>query len=121
MLLPLPLPIRLSGVIPLMHNQILRLVVLAPTEILLQNRLGAGGVALLRVDGGAGHVGHHGVPATPRGVGGVAERVVLGGGLREPDVAAVAAELAALEGLGHVFLDDDGAAGRVDEPGAWWS
>jgi len=36
--------------------------------------------------------------------------------LREPDVAAVAAELAGLEGVGDVLLDNDGAAGGVDEP-----
>jgi len=45
--------------------------------------------------------------------------VVLGSWLREPDVAAVAAEVAVLEGVGDVFFDDDGAAGGVDEPGAW--
>lgn len=45
--------------------------------------------------------------------------MVLGCGLGEPDVTAVAAELARLEGVGDVFLDDDGAAGGVDEPGAW--
>jgi hypothetical protein len=45
--------------------------------------------------------------------------VVLGRGLGEPDVAAVAAELAGGESLGDVLLDDDGAAGGVDEPGAW--
>jgi len=62
-------------------------------------------------------VGHHGVAAAER-VLGVPQDVVLGRGLGEPDVAAVAAEVAALEGLGDVLLDDDGAAGRVDEPGA---
>jgi len=62
-------------------------------------------------------VGNHGVSAA-EGVLGVAQDVVLGRGLREPDVAAVAAEVAGLEGRGDVFLDDDGAAGGVDEPGA---
>jgi hypothetical protein len=33
--------------------------------------------------------------------------------LREPDVAAVAAEVARREGFGNVFFDDDGAAGGV--------
>jgi hypothetical protein len=36
--------------------------------------------------------------------------------LREPDVSAVAAEVAALKCIGDVFLDNDGAAGGVDEP-----
>ena len=62
-------------------------------------------------------MGNHGVAAAPW-VLGVAERVVLGCGLGEPDVAAVAAELAGGKGLGDVLLDDDGAAGGVDEPGA---
>ena len=62
-------------------------------------------------------MGNHGIAATP-GVLGVAERVVLGGGLGEPDVAAVAGEVARLEGVGDVLLDDDGAAGGIDEVGA---
>jgi hypothetical protein len=62
-------------------------------------------------------VGHHGVAAA-EGVLGVAEDVVLGSGLGEPDVTTVAAEVAALEGVGDVLLDDDGATGGVDEPRA---
>lgn len=46
--------------------------------------------------------------------------MVLGGGLGEPDVSTVAAEVAGFEGVGDIFFDDDGAAGGVDEPGAWW-
>lgn len=61
-------------------------------------------------------MGDHGVAAAPVGVLGGAERVVGGGGLGEPDVTSVAAELAGLEGCGDVFLDDDGTAGGVDEP-----
>lgn len=63
-------------------------------------------------------MGHHGVAAT-EGVLGVAQRVVLGSGLGEPDVTAVAAEVAGLERLGDVLLDDDSATGGVDEPRAW--
>jgi len=37
--------------------------------------------------------------------------------LREPNVASVAVELAGLEGLGDILLDNDGATGGVDEPG----
>jgi hypothetical protein len=42
--------------------------------------------------------------------------VILGSGLREPDVTAVTTELAGLERLGDVLLDDDGTTGGVDEP-----
>jgi hypothetical protein len=38
--------------------------------------------------------------------------------LRKPDVAAVATEVARLEGFGDIFLDDNGTAGGVDEVGA---
>lgn len=64
-------------------------------------------------------MGDHGVPAT-EGVLGGTEGMVLGGGLGEPDVSTVAAEVAGFKGIGDIFLDDDGAAGGVDEPGAWW-
>jgi hypothetical protein len=60
----------------------------------------------------------HGVAAA-EGVLGVPQDVVLGRRLGEPDVAAVAPEVARLEGVGNVLLDDDGAAGGVDEPRAW--
>ena len=44
--------------------------------------------------------------------------MVLGRRLREPHVAPVSAQVARLEGIGHVLFDDDGAARGVDEPGA---
>lgn len=59
---------------------------------------------------------YHGVPAAPGGVRRVAERVVLWCWLREPNVTTVATELAGLEGLGDILLDDDGTTGGVDEP-----
>lgn len=111
----LTLTICLGGIIALVNDEILRLVVLAAGEVRLENSLGTSSVALLRIDGGTGHVGNHGIASAPW-VGGVAERMVLGGGLREPDVTTVAAEVAGLEGIGDVFLDDDGATGSVDEP-----
>jgi hypothetical protein len=98
-------------------DEVLVLVVETAGEVRVEDGLCALCVALLRVDRGARHVGDHGVASAP-GVLCVAERVVLGRGLGEPDVAAVAAELAGLEGFGDVLLDDDGAAGCVDEPGA---
>lgn len=103
-----------------MNNEVLGPVVLAAAEVGVEDGLGAGGVALLGVERGTRHVRDGGVAcgATPVLVGGGAQRVVLGGGLGEPDVTAVAAELAGLEGVGNILLDDDGATGGVDEPGA---
>ncbi len=86
-------------------------------QVTLQDALGAIGVSLLRIERGTGHVGHHGV-STAKGVLGVAENVVFGCWLREPDVSAVAAKVAALEGLSNVFLDDDGTTSGVNEPRA---
>jgi hypothetical protein len=48
----------------------------------------------------------------------VSKRVLLGSGLREPDVTAIAVEVAGLESLSGVLLNDDGAAGGVDEVSA---
>lgn len=100
-----------------MNNKVLRAVVLTAGEVRVQDVLRALGVADLRVDRGTRHVGDHGIATAP-GVLSVAERVVLGRRLGEPDVTAVAAEVAGLEGLGDVLLDDDRAAGGVDEPSA---
>lgn len=88
-----------------------------PAEVALQDVLRALGIPFLRVQARPAHVRHHGVAAAER-VLGVAQRVVLGRGLREPDVAAVALEVPGFDGFGDVFFDDDGAAGGVDEPGA---
>jgi hypothetical protein len=60
-------------------------------------------------------VGNHGVAAAPW-VLGVAERVVLGGGLREPDITTVSTEVTILESLGDILLDDDGTTGGVNQP-----
>ena len=60
-------------------------------------------------------MGNHGVASTPW-VLGIAERVVLGGGLGEPDITTVSTEVTRLECVGDIFLDDDGTAGGVDEP-----
>lgn len=88
------------------------------TQITLQDLLRAISISFLGVQRRPRHVRYHGVPAAER-VLGVAERVVLWCRLGEPDVAAVAAEVAGFEGFGYVFFYDDGAAGGVDEPGAW--
>lgn len=58
-------------------------------KVAVEDGLGAGGVALLRVDRRTGHVRHHGVAAA-EGVLGVSQNVVLGRRLREPHVTTVA-------------------------------
>ena len=98
-----------------MDDKVLGPVVLATRPVRVENGLGTGGVALLGVDRGTGHVGDHGVASAP-GVLGVAQRVVLGRGLGEPDITTVSAEVTVLEGISNVLLDDDGATGGVDEP-----
>jgi hypothetical protein len=110
-----PLTIRLSSIITTNNNQILGSVVVLSAQVALQDALGAVGISLLGVERSTRHVGNHGVSAT-EGVLGVAERVVFGCWLREPDVTTVATEVAGGEGLSNVFLDDDGATGGVDEP-----
>jgi hypothetical protein len=42
--------------------------------------------------------------------------MILGSGLREPDITTVSIELTGLESFSDVFLDDDGTTGSVDEP-----
>ena len=110
-----PLTISLGGIIAIHDDQVLRPVVMSPREVRVQDVLGALSVSLLRIDTGTRHVGNHGIPST-EGVLGVAERVVLGCWLREPDVTSVATKVAGFQGLGDVFLDDNGAASGVDEP-----
>lgn len=97
-----------------MDDEVLGLVVLLSGQEAGEDALDTVGVALLGVDRGTRHVRDHGV-ATAEGVLAGAQRVVTGGGLREPDVTTVAGEVAGLDGLGNVFLDDDGATGGVDE------
>jgi len=46
----------------------------------------------------------------------VTHRVILGGGLDVPDVTTVSTELARLEGLSNILLDNNGTTGSVDEP-----
>ena len=40
----------------------------------------------------------------------------LGSRLREPDITAIAAKVARLEGLANVFFDNDGTTGGIDKP-----
>jgi hypothetical protein len=70
---------------------------------------------LLGIDGGTRHVRNHGVAAAPW-VLSVAKRVVPGRWLREPDITTVSTEVAVLERLSNIFLDNDGTTGSVNEP-----
>ena len=109
------LTVGLRRIIAINNNQILRTIVVLAREVGLENSLGAIGISLLGIEGGSRHVRNHGVSAA-EGVLGVAERVVCGCWLREPDISSVATQVAALESFGHVFLDDDGSSGGIDEP-----
>ena len=117
LLLLVPLPISLSSIVPTLDNQILRSIIVLARKVRLQDILRALRIPLLRIQTRPRHMRHHCV-STAEGVLGVAKNVVLGRWLREPDVAAVAAEMAGFEGVGDVFFDHYGAAGGVDEPGA---
>ena len=88
---------------------------MASAEVRLEDVLRALRIPLLRIDRGTGHMGNHGV-ASAEGVLCVPERVVFGCWLWEPDVASIAAEVAALKSFCDVFLYDDGTTGGVDEP-----
>lgn len=114
----LALSVGAGGVVSLVDDEVLGTVVVSAGEVAVEDGKGTVGVALLGVEGGTGHVGHHGV-STTEGVLGVAQRVVLGGGLREPDITTVSTEVAGLEGGGDILLDDDGTTGGVDEPRSW--
>jgi len=115
-LLPLlTLAICLCGIVTLVDDQIRRLVVLAATEVAVQDSLGTICVSLLGIQTGTGHVGNHGVSSTVW-VLDRAEWVFLRCWLWEPHITTIAAQLTRLDGLGDVLLDDDGATGSVNEP-----
>ena len=89
----LALAISLGDIFTSVYNKILVPVVVTTREIAVENILGALGVTDLRIDGGAGHMRNHGVTTAP-GALHVTERVVLGSGLREPNVTTVASQVA---------------------------
>ena len=83
-----------------------------PVEIALEDLAGAGGVARLRRQRAAGDMRRHAV------MGHGAPWMILGRRLREPDVAGIACELAALEGAHDGVAVADLAAGRVHDVAA---
>lgn len=115
MLLALTLAVGLGGIVATVDNQILWSVVMLAAEVGLEDVLRARSVSDLSIDGGTRHVRNGGVAAAPW-VLGVAEWVVLWCWLWEPDVTTVPTELSALECLGDILLDDNGATGGIDEP-----
>ena len=110
-----PLTIGLSRIITVLDYQILWPIVVSSGEVRVENILRTFCITLLRIDRRTGHVRNHGV-ASAEGVLCVAEWVILGCRLWEPDIAPVAAEMAALESFCYVFLHDDSTAGGIDEP-----
>lgn len=98
-----------------MDNQILGSVVEAAREVGVQDVLDTLGVPLLSIERSARHVRHSGVAAAERALG-VAQGVVLGRGLGEPDVTTVAAQVAGADGFSDGILVDNGTTGGVDEP-----
>lgn len=113
----LALAVSLGDVVTSVDDKVLVLVVEAAREVAVQDLLGTLGVPDLGVDRGTGHVGNHGVATAP-GALDVTKRVVLGSGLREPDITTVASQVTRLDGLGDILLDDDGTTSGVDEPRA---
>lgn len=111
----LPQSVRPGGVVTIVDDQVLGAVVVLSRKVALDDGLGTSSVSLLSIDGGTRHVGNHSVSTTER-VLGVAQGVVLGGGLREPNVTTISAEVSAGEGISDVLLDDDSTTGGVDEP-----
>jgi hypothetical protein len=109
------LAVRLGRVITLVHNKVFWPVVFLSTEIALQDILDTSSITLLRIDGRARHVRYHGIPAAPW-VLRVPQWVVLWCRLWEPDVTTVSSQMAALQRLSDILLDDNGATGGVDEP-----
>lgn len=109
------LTIGLGGVVTLVNNQVLRAIVFTTREVTVQNILDTLGVADLGIDGSTRHVGDHRVATTPWTLS-IAEWVVLGGRLWVPDITTIATQVAVLDSLSDVFLDDDRTAGSVNEP-----
>lgn len=109
-----------GGIVTLVDNEVFRPVVEAAREVAFQDGLGALGITDLGIDRATGHVRNHGIATAPW-VLGIAERVVLGSGLGEPDVSSVASKVAGLQSLGDVLLDNNGATGSVDEPRTCYS
>jgi len=109
------LTVGLGGIVSVVDNEILWVVVVLAAEVALEDGLGAVGVSLLGIEGGTGHVRNHGVTAT-EWVLDSSEWVVSGSWLWEPDITTVTAEVARLDSLSNILLDDDSTTGSVNKP-----
>lgn len=98
-----------------MHDQIVRLVIESVGVIRVEDILRALGITDLSIDRAAGHMRNHGVSTAPWTLD-ITERVVLWCGLREPNITTITTEMARLDGLSDVLLDNDGSTSGVDEP-----
>lgn len=112
-----PLAIGSGCIVTLVDNEVLRLIVEAAREVAIQDSLGALGITDLGINGATRHMRNSGIATTPW-VLGITKGMVLGSGLREPNISSVASQVARLEGLGDVLLDDDGTTSSIDEPRA---
>ena len=110
-----PLSIRLSSIVSVFDNQIFWSIIVSSREIRFKDILRTPCITCLSINRCARHVRNHGIPAL-HGILGIAKRVVFGCWLWEPDVASVATEVARLESLSNILLDNDGTAGGVDKP-----
>ena len=110
-----PLSICLSGIVSVFDNQIFWSIIVSSREVRFKDILRTPCITCLGINRCARHVRNHGIPAV-HSILGVAKRVVFGGWLWEPDVASVTTEVARLESLGNILLDNDGTTGGVDKP-----
>ena len=87
------LSVSFGSIITAVYNQIFWTIVVAAGEVAVKDALDACSITLLRVDGRAGHVRHHGIATTPW-VLGIPQWMVLWCWLREPDITTIATEVA---------------------------
>ena len=95
LLLLVPLSISLSSIVSVFDNQIFRFIIVSSREVRFKNILRTPCITCLGINRCARHVRDHGIPAV-HGILGVAERVIFGCWLWEPDVAPVTTEVARL-------------------------
>lgn len=88
-----PLSICLSGIVSILDDQILWSVIVSSGEVRFKDILRTHRITCLGINGCTRHVWYHRI-TTIHGVLGIAERMVCGSWLWEPDVAPVAPEMA---------------------------
>lgn len=86
-------------------------------EVVLEDALGSGSVASLRIEGRPGVMRDHTVTTTEGVLHGTPD-VVLRGRLDVPDIAGVTRKVTAGQSTGNSILVTDGTTSGVDEPSA---